>query len=192
MEVKTSDVIIPFHPQYLPKHVSLILQGGGCQRGGCRCLRTLHFSLLRSTSLWLIDVLTGKNVRLAILCNECSKPRGIYSKRAPNLREMRELHRLTRKYEYVCGCLITSDVSFPSGEVFTRLELTCSALVEFQYHAARILTRAGCCCQCRGDNGVIDKDLKETHRTVLPLSIKCKAKGKTTMKRGPITVREKK
>ena len=37
-----------------------------------------------------------------------------------------------------------------------------------------------------GDNGVIDKDLKEPHRTVLPLNIKCKAKGKTAMKRGPI------
>ena len=144
--------------------------------------------------LWLIDVLTGKNVRLAILCNECSKPRGIYSKRALNLREMRELHRLTRKYEYICGCLITSDVSFLSGEVFTRLELTCSrsAPAEFQYYTAPILTRAGCCCQCRGDNGDIDKDLKETHLTVLPLCIKCKAKGKTAMKRGPITVRQKK
>ena len=39
-------VIIPFHPQYLPKHVSLILQGGRCQIGGCRCPRTYNFSLL--------------------------------------------------------------------------------------------------------------------------------------------------
>ena len=131
-------------------------------------------------------------MRLAIRCNECSKPRCIYSKRALNPREMRELHRLTRKYEFVCGCLITNDVSFLSGEVFTRLELTCSAPVEFQYYAAPILTRADCCCQCGGDKGVINKDLKKTHRTVLPLCIKCKAKGKTAMKRGPITVRQKK
>ena len=44
----------------------------------------------------------------------------------------------------------------------------------------------------RGDNWVIDKDLKKTHRTVLPLCIKYKAKGKTAMKHRPITVREKK
>ena len=28
-------LIIPFNPQYLPKLVPLILQRGGCQRGGC-------------------------------------------------------------------------------------------------------------------------------------------------------------
>ena len=41
-------VIIPFHPQYLPRHAPLILQGGGCQRGGCRWPETLHFPLLSS------------------------------------------------------------------------------------------------------------------------------------------------
>ena len=46
MEVKTSDVIIPFHPQYLPKHALLILQGGGSQRGESRCPKTHHFPLL--------------------------------------------------------------------------------------------------------------------------------------------------
>ena len=49
MEVKTSDVIIPFYPQYLPKHAPLILQEAGCQRAGCCCLRTLQFSLLTMT-----------------------------------------------------------------------------------------------------------------------------------------------
>ena len=29
-------VIIPFHPQYLPRHAPLILQSGGCRGGGCR------------------------------------------------------------------------------------------------------------------------------------------------------------
>ena len=52
MEVKTSDVIITFNPQYLPKHAALILQGGGSQRGGSqrggsRWLRTPQFSLLQ-------------------------------------------------------------------------------------------------------------------------------------------------
>ena len=28
-------VIIPFDPQYLPKHDPLILQSGGCKSGGC-------------------------------------------------------------------------------------------------------------------------------------------------------------
>ena len=28
-------VIIPFHPQYLPRYAPLILQNGGCPGGGC-------------------------------------------------------------------------------------------------------------------------------------------------------------
>ena len=47
MEVKTSDVIIPFNPQYLPKHAPLILHGGGIQSGGIRCLKTYPFPLLK-------------------------------------------------------------------------------------------------------------------------------------------------
>ena len=48
MEVKTSDVIIPFNSQYLPKHVPLKLQSGGIQSGGIRCPETPQFTLLRS------------------------------------------------------------------------------------------------------------------------------------------------
>ena len=36
-------VIIPFHPQYLPRHAP---QGAGCQGAGCRWLKTLKFPLL--------------------------------------------------------------------------------------------------------------------------------------------------
>ena len=39
-------VIIPFHPQYLPRHAPLILQGAGCQRAGCWWLRIGIFTLL--------------------------------------------------------------------------------------------------------------------------------------------------
>ena len=39
-------VIIPFHPQYLPKHAPLILQSGGIQSRGVDCLRTPKFTLL--------------------------------------------------------------------------------------------------------------------------------------------------
>ena len=48
MKVKTSDVIIPFDPQYLPRHASLILQGAGCQRAGCRCPNIGIFTLLKT------------------------------------------------------------------------------------------------------------------------------------------------
>ena len=44
MEVKTSVVIIPSHPQYLPKHVSLISQGGGSKVEGS--VEAEHFNFL--------------------------------------------------------------------------------------------------------------------------------------------------
>ena len=46
MEVKTSDVIIPLHPHYLPRHAPLILQRAGIQRAGIRWPKTYNFSLL--------------------------------------------------------------------------------------------------------------------------------------------------
>ena len=36
-------VIIPFHPQYLPRHAPLILQSGGCRGGGCRGPKPSYF-----------------------------------------------------------------------------------------------------------------------------------------------------
>ena len=46
-------LIIPFHPQYLPRHAPLILQGAGCQRAGCRWLRIGIFTLL-SVKFWCL------------------------------------------------------------------------------------------------------------------------------------------
>ena len=71
--------------------------------------------------------------------------------------------------------MITSDVSFLSEEVFTRSELTCSEPVEFRYHAAPILTQAGCSCQF----GETTESSTKTWRKPIPLCIKYKAKGKT-------------
>ena len=42
-------VIIPFHPQYLPRHAPLILQSGGSRGGGSRWGITPKFSLLTQT-----------------------------------------------------------------------------------------------------------------------------------------------
>ena len=44
-------------------------------------------------------------------CEECGKPKCIYATRVLTAREARELKNFIRKYNYVCGCLITPDVS---------------------------------------------------------------------------------
>ena len=55
-------VIIPFHPQYLPRHAPLILQGAGSQGAGSRWGRTPNFSLL-----WYEMYCTACKVKIVLL-----------------------------------------------------------------------------------------------------------------------------
>ena len=72
-------------------------------------------------------------MRDIVKCEECGKPRCIYATRVLTAREVRELKNVIRKYDYVCGCLITSDVSMFSRSVFTRLEMHCKTPIEWAY-----------------------------------------------------------
>ncbi len=132
-------------------------------------------------------MLTGQNVRDVVTCKSCSKPRCVYSKGNLTNREQRELRKITRSYDYVCGCLITPDISFLSGTVFTRLEMHCKTPVEWSFYSAnKINTRKDLCCHCTKKDSKVDVDEKKLYKTVLPICEQCKAQGKKTMKRGPI------
>ena len=66
MEVKPFPFIIPFHPQYLPRHAPLILQGVGIQGGGIRWPKTLIFSLLTVSPNKVVS--RKKSVRVYLSC----------------------------------------------------------------------------------------------------------------------------
>ena len=53
--------------------------------------------------------LVAQHVRSAVHCYECGKPRCIYSKKSLTTREERALRRLTEKFQYTCGSVITPD-----------------------------------------------------------------------------------
>ena len=92
-----------------------------------------------------------------------------------------------RKYDYVCGCLITPDVSMLSGSVFTRLEMHCKTPIEWAYcGATKITAQKDLCCRCSKQGAQQDQELKKLFKTVLPICDGCQAECKKVYKWGPI------
>ena len=119
-----------------------------------------------------------QNVRDIVKYEECGKPRCIYATRVLTARAARELKNVIRKYDYVCGCLITPDVSMLSGSVFTRLEMHCKIM--------KITAQKDLCCHCNKQGAQKDRELKKLFKTVLPICDGCRAENKKVYKRGPI------
>ena len=102
-------------------------------------------------------------------------------------RQNRELKSVIRKYDYLCGCQITPDVSSLAGTVFTRLDITCDSPVEWSYYGAtKVPVHKDMCAYCGVLGADTDQQLLKVFKTVLPLCSMCKSKGKNPLKRGPI------
>ena len=105
------------------------------------------------------------------------------AKRSLTNREMWDLRKIIPNYDYVCGCLITPDDSMLSGSVFNRLEMQCDTSVEWAYYnATKVSIQKDLCVYCAQPGAAIDQNLKKIYKSVLPLSEKCKANGKSTLK----------
>ena len=90
------------------------------------------------------------------------------------------LKNVIRKCDYVCGCLITPDVSMFSGSVFTRLEMHCKTLIEWAYYgAAKITAQKDLCCRCSKQGAQ-----QTLFKTVLPICDGCRAEGEKVYKQG--------
>ena len=102
-------------------------------------------------------------------------------------REAQELKNVIRKYDHVCGCLITPDVSILSGSVFTWLEMHCKTPIEWVYYGAtKITAQKDLCCHCNKQGAQQDNELKKLFKTVLPICDGCQAESKKVYKWGPI------
>ena len=132
-------------------------------------------------------MLTRQNVREIVKCKSCSKPGCIYSNANLSNREQRELRKIIRTYEYVCGCLIIPDVSFLSGTLFRRLEMHCKSPIEWAYYSAsKANTRKDVCCHCSKIGPKVDSDERKLYKSILPVCNQCKSQGKKILKRGLI------
>ena len=126
------------------------------------------------------SVLVSQNVRDVVTCVQCNKLRCIYSERALSNRENRKLKSILNKYCFYCRCMITPDVSFLSGTVFTRLGV--GVLCKYK----NMYTKGQLCCYCIREEVQADKELKKHFKIVLPLCLSRKEKGKNPFKRGPL------
>ena len=133
-------------------------------------------------------MLIGQNVRDVIKCSSCKKPRAIYCKRVLTNREIKEVKRI-KTFDYVCGALITPDVSFLAGEVFTRLQLTCRSPIKWAYYSYP-KARKDSCCYC-SRSGIVDQETKKSFKTVLPMCDNCKTNNKKVLARGPLASKRK-
>ena len=110
-----------------------------------------------------------------VKCTNYEKPRCIDSKQQLSGRQLRELCCIMQSYKYYCGCMITPNVSSLSGEVFTRLELTCNSPITRVYYGVTICSiRKGLCSYCGVKDGIINQELKKCYKTVLPICKECK------------------
>ena len=126
-------------------------------------------------------------MREIVKCKSCSKPQCIFSNANLSNREQRELRKIIRTHKYVCGCLITPDVSLLSGTLFTGLEMHCKSLIKWAYYSAsKANTRKGVCCHCSKIGAKIDSNEKKLYKSVLPVCNQCKAQGKKILKGAPI------
>ena len=79
--------------------------------------------------------------------------------------------------------MITPDVRFLLGTIFTRLELTCSSPMAWAFYAStKRSVQKDICCYCIRKDVQADKELKKQFKTVLPLCLSCKEKGKNPLK----------
>ena len=131
--------------------------------------------------------MTGKNVRDVVSCKSYAKPRCIYTDINLNNWEQRELKEIIRSYDYFCGCLITPDISFLSGIVFTSLEMHCKTPIEWVYYnSSKTTTKKDLWYHCIKSGAKVDKEDNKLYKTVLPLCEQCKTQGKKILKIGAV------
>ncbi|XP_033730159.1 uncharacterized protein LOC117319474 [Pecten maximus] len=132
-------------------------------------------------------ILVAQNARKTILCEECAKPRCVYSRRALTLREERSFRRIKDRYNYTCGSLITPEGDSLHGTVFVRLQLCCTTPIEMAYYSApAAIGRKDLCCYCASfEETERDPEALKTFRVVLPLCKPCKTAGKAVIRRQP-------
>ena len=83
---------------------------------------------------------------------------------------MQNLRKIIANYDYVCGCLITPDVSMLSDSVFTRLEMHCNTPIEWAYYTTtKVSIQKDLRVYCAQPGAAIDQDLKKIYKSVLPV-----------------------
>ncbi|KAK3109149.1 hypothetical protein FSP39_023972 [Pinctada imbricata] len=122
------------------------------------------------------SLFTGQNARYTVTCNECEKPRIIYSKSKLTERQKVQLALLMSEYEYTCGSPLTPPDHSLHGKLLTKLNIECKNPVETAYYSSSI-DRPDICYYCGASEAPTDMELKKQFKTVFPLCDTCRNKG---------------
>ena len=126
-------------------------------------------------------MLAGKWLRATISCEECQKPRGIYSQSA--LSPNQELESLKEVVQCTCGSPIRTEGSVPHGKVFIQTNMCCLDHIEFAYYACP-RRQLSIFCHCASPNAAHDQQALENYKVVLLVCATCAQSQRLFTKRG--------
>ena len=120
-------------------------------------------------------LLVGQRLRSTISCDECQKPRGIFSQHALSPNQKKELESLKEVVQYTCGSPITTEGSVLHRKVYVQTNMRCLDHIEFTYYACP-RRQPSICCYCASPNAVRDQQALEKYKVILPVCANCTQK----------------
>ena len=151
----------------------------------------------RDTSVGkLVSKWAACNVRGTLQCDECMKPRCLFSKSMISEEDRQEMEKIGETYQYICGHLF-----FPSetnhclkDTIVHRINLTCTDAVEKEYYNPVDSKRSffqteTICALCTSTEDLLEQaDLEKLNVTdgypCLPLCIVCQESGSAPARKG--------
>lgn len=122
---------------------------------------------------------TAQHARAVVSCEECAKPRVIYSMRLLSSRHQASLAEALSddSLEFTCGSHILEPTHVLAATVQVRLALSCGDPLELAYYQASF-GRQDLCAHCGGPQGTVSPELIKQFKTVLPCCLTCVSAGK--------------
>ena len=135
----------------------------------------------------------SSKVRGTLHCQECFKPRCVYSARKLGRDERVLIERVDEEKTYSCGSALFHSILVDT--VVVRQNIGCTNPIETEYYSATFVSFPPVCYYCgAAEESLVEDDntrqLKQEYAIVRPLCFLCKSEGKTPFVRMPSNVRK--
>jgi len=142
------------------------------------------------------SILVCGKVRAIVTCDECKKPRCIYSLSKLSPRELQEIELVKETNLYTCGSSLFPPDSPYHNRIVVRVSLVCSNNMEAQYYSSVLVHFPPVCYYCGlGEESLVNNEemneLKESYAIVHPLCFICASDGKQPHCKQPGNVTKK-
>ena len=132
----------------------------------------------------------SSKVRSIMHCQECFKPKCVYSSRKLNWNETVLLKSVTEEKLYTCGSAVFQPTSEVVDTIVVRQNVSCTDPVETQYFTATLVSFSLVCYYCGiEEESFVEDDemerLRNEFAVVRPLCFLCKSDGKTPFVKMP-------